>query len=84
MRTKDTDTPSWSTASIEDAADTTPMELSILAEYLHLCRVSHVRVFALHCFLEAIRHFVAARRVTTLLLVGLLIALVIAAGSLML
>lgn len=80
MNTNDIVTPSWSTASFGDAADTSPMELAALGEHLDLCNVSHGRVFALHCFAETMMGFVAARFVTTLVLVALMIAV----GSLVL
>lgn len=56
------------------------MELAVLGEHLNLCKVSHGRLFALHCFAETMKRFVAARFVTTLVLVALLIAI----GSLVL
>jgi hypothetical protein len=65
--------PSWSTASFGDAADTSPMELSVLEDHLDLCKGSHGRLFALHCAAEALNGFVAARFVTTLAVVALLI-----------
>lgn len=74
MKVNDIVTPSWSTASFGDAADTSPMELAALGEHLDLCKVSHSRVFALHCFAETMMGFVATRFVTTLVLVALLIA----------
>lgn len=80
MNTNDIVTPSWSTASFGDVADTSPMELAALGEHLDLCKVSHGRVFALHCFAETMMGFVAARFVTTLVLVALMIAV----GSLVL
>jgi hypothetical protein len=65
--------PYWSTASFGDAASTLPMELSALGAHLDLCRGSRGSVFALRCFAEALKGFVAARFVTTLVLVALLI-----------
>lgn len=73
-------TPSWSTASFGDTADTSPMELSALGEHLDLCRGSRGRLFALHCVAQAMHGFVAARFVTTLVVVALLIGV----GSLVL
>lgn len=80
MNTHDIVTPSWCTASIGDAADASPMELAELGEYVDLCKVSRGRVFAFYCFAETIMGFVAARLVTTLVLVALLVAV----GSLVL
>jgi hypothetical protein len=65
--------PAWSTASFGDAADTSPMELSALGEHLDICQGSRGRLFAWHCVAETMRGFVAARLVTTLMAVALLI-----------
>ncbi|HEY5581983.1 MAG TPA: hypothetical protein VIK56_12630 [Rhodoferax sp.] len=73
MNTNDIVTPSWSTASFGDTADTSPMELSALGEHLDLCKGSRGRLFALHCVAQTLKGFVAARFVTTLVLVALLI-----------
>lgn len=72
--------PCWSTASFGDAADTSPMELSALGEHLDLCRGARGRLFALHCVAQTMHGFVAARFVTTLVVVALLIGV----GSLVL
>ena len=74
MNTNDIVIRSRSAASFGDVAGTSRRELSALGEHLDLCKVSHGRVFALHCFAETMRGFVAARFVTTLVLVALLIA----------
>ena len=63
----------WSTASFGDTADTSPMELSALGEHLDLCKGSRGRLFALQCAAETLNGFVAARFVTTLVMVALLI-----------
>lgn len=65
--------PSWSTASFGDTVDTSPMELSALGEHLDSCQGSRGRLFAWHCVAETMRGFVAARLVTTLMAVALLI-----------
>ena len=70
------DRPPWSTASFGDAADTSPMELSVLGDHLDSCRRSHGRWFALQCAAENLNGFVASRFVTTLTLATLLIGLV--------
>lgn len=71
--------PRWSTASFGDAADTSPMELSALGEHLDLCKAKHGRLLALHCVAQRLHGFVAARFVTTLVVV---VALLIGAASL--
>lgn len=65
-------TPSWSTASFGDAADTSPTDLSVLGEHLDLCKRSRGRLFALHCVGQTMHGFLAARFVTTLVVVALL------------
>lgn len=76
MNTNVISTPSWSTASFGDTADTSPRELSALGEHLDLCRGSHGRLFALQCVALTMHGFVAARFVTTLVMVAFLIGLV--------
>lgn len=73
-------TPFWSTASFGDAADISPLELSALGEHLALCRGARGRLFALQCAAQTMHGFVAARFVTTLVVVALLIGV----GSLVL
>lgn len=63
----------WSTASFGDAADTSPTELSALGEHLDLCRGARGHLFTVHCVAQTMHGFVAARFVTTLLVVVLLI-----------
>jgi hypothetical protein len=65
--------PPWSTASFGDAADTSPMELSVLGEHLHSCKRSHGRWFTLQCLAERMNGFIAARFVTTLAVAALLL-----------
>jgi len=65
--------PSWSTASFGDAAGTSPMELSALGEHLELCRSLSGRLFGLRCAAENVQGFVAARFVTTLVVLSLII-----------
>ena len=65
--------PCWSTASFGDTADASPMELSALGEHLDLCKALSGRLFAVQCRAEVIRTFVAARFVTTLVALALLI-----------
>lgn len=67
--------PRWSTASIADAADTAPMELSELGEHVTRCKGSRSRWFALRCSADAINDFIAPRFVTSLVVVGGLVVL---------
>lgn len=73
MNTNINASPSWSTASFGGAADTSPMELSVLEEHLDLCKESHGRFFALRCAAETMNGFVASRFVTTLVVVVVLL-----------
>jgi hypothetical protein len=57
---------SWNTASWGGSADTSPMEISALGEHLRMCRVPHGRLFAMRCGAELVGRFAAARFVTTL------------------
>jgi len=65
--------PNWSTSSFGHAADTSPGERSALGEHLHLCHSAAGRLFALQCGGEALHRFLAARFVTTLVILALLI-----------
>jgi hypothetical protein len=65
--------PVWSTASFGRAADTLPMELSALGEHLNLCQGSRGRLFVLRSIAETMNTFLAARFVTTVVVVALLI-----------
>jgi hypothetical protein len=65
--------PFWSTASFGDSVDTSPLELSALGEHLDLCKESRGRWFSLQCVAETANAFLAARFVTTLAAVALLI-----------
>ncbi len=75
MSTAPSHRPCWSTASFAEAADTSPMELSALGEHLALCRLLSGRLFVLRCTVEAARDFIAARFVTTLVVVALVAGL---------
>ncbi len=63
-------TPSWSTASFGEPADTSPMELSALGEHLDRCQGSRGRLFGLQCAAEATHGFVVGRLVTTLVVLS--------------
>lgn len=65
---------SWSTSSFGTAADTSPMELSVLAEHLDICKDSRGRLFLVQSVAETINGFLSARFVTTLAAFALLIA----------
>lgn len=67
--------PCWSTASFGGAADTSPMELLDLGDHLSLCRGGSGRWFALRCAVETVHAFLAARLVTTVVVVVLAVAL---------
>ena len=69
-------TPNWSTASFGSTADTSPVELFALGEHLDLCKGCRGRLFALQCLAEAVTGFVAARVVTTLTMLALVIGAV--------
>lgn len=75
MSTGRTPGPCWSTAAFGEAADASPLELSLLGEHLQACRSLCGRLFALGCAAEAALAFLAARIVTTLLAVALLAGL---------
>jgi hypothetical protein len=67
--------PCWRTACFGEAADTSPMELSELGEHLEVCRALSGRLFVLRCAGEGARDFVAARLVTSLVVVVLVAGL---------
>ena len=60
--------PRWSTASIPDSTDTSPMELSALGAHVSRCNGCRGRWFTLRCAIDAVHDFVAPRFVTTLFL----------------
>ena len=74
MNTQAISAPAWSTTSFDTAVDTSPMELSALGEHLARCQGTRGRLFALRCAAEATHGFVAARFVTTLVVVTALLA----------
>ena len=75
MTTQSVHSPRWTTASIPDATDTSPMELFELGAHIDRCNDSRGRWFALRCAADAVHDFVAPRFVTTLLVAGVLIGL---------
>jgi hypothetical protein len=62
--------PCWSTASFGDTTDTSPSDLTTLGDHLHVCQGMSGRLFALRCGADAVGGFVAARCVTTLMVVA--------------
>ena len=68
--------PRWSTASIANAADTSPMELWQLGAHVERCNGSRGRWFALRCAVDAVHEFVAPRFVTTLIIAGMTLGVV--------
>ncbi|MBX3620154.1 MAG: hypothetical protein KF891_09255 [Rhizobacter sp.] len=68
-------TPFWSTASFGDTAETSPGELSGLSEHLESCKGARGRLFTVQCAIDSAHRFIAARFVTTLLVVAATIAL---------
>ena len=70
--------PRWSTASFGDEADPSPAEIATLGAHLNWCRDRTVRLDALQAAASSLRGLVAARFVTTLLVVSLVSALIMA------
>ena len=71
--------PRWSTAALPDAPDTLPMELDELGQHVSRCNGSRGRWFALRCSADALHDFIAPRLITTLFIVGGVIAVTILA-----
>jgi hypothetical protein len=67
--------PRWSTATISDAADTSPMELSALGAHIDRCLGCRDRWFRLRCAVDAVHEFVAPRFVTTLCIAAAVLGL---------
>lgn len=68
--------PRWSSDLFNTTTDATPMDLSALGSHLALCKGANGRLFALQGLARNMRGFMAARFVTTLLLLALLIGAV--------
>ncbi len=71
MNTRAFRNSNWSTASFGDAVETSPMELSAMAEHLDVCRGG--RMFSLQCAASIAHRFMASRFVTTAVVASLLI-----------
>ena len=67
--------PRWSTASLAEAADTSPMELWELGAHVSRCNGCRGRLFALRCAFDAVHGFIAPRFMTTLVIAGAVIGL---------
>lgn len=61
--------PCWSTAALGGGGALRPPDLEALGEHLQRCRAGTGRGFALRCGAERLNGFVAARFITSLLLV---------------
>jgi hypothetical protein len=64
--------PTWSPAAFGASMTNTAIELSELGQHLACCRRQSGRWLVLRCGLDATHHFMAARLVTTLLVIALL------------
>lgn len=69
--------PRWSTTSFGDSTDTGPQELTALGEHVSLCRATRSRFSSLQCGALAVHGLVAARFVTTLAVIAVLIGAVL-------
>jgi hypothetical protein len=67
--------PRWSTASFGKGVGTSPLELRLLGEHLHVCHTLRGRFYGLRCGVEAVQNFVAGRFVTSILVLTLLVSL---------
>jgi hypothetical protein len=74
MHTDTVATRRWATAAEGEAADTSPAELSTLGEHLALCNRARGRLAALRHVAEKMHSFVAARFITTMLVVSVVFA----------
>lgn len=63
----------WTTSSFGEAPSASTLELSALRDHAVRCRSAHVGLFALQCGAEAMAGFVAARQVTTLAILSVLV-----------
>ncbi len=65
----------WSTASFGNPAQASSTELSALGAHFRLCQQPHTKLVKLQCLAQTMHGFVAARFVTTLVVVLLLVGL---------
>ena len=75
MKTNTNTARFWSTASFGGNTEPSSLELLSLGDHLGVCKSPNGHLFALHCVAESVRGFMAARFVTTLMGVALLIGL---------
>lgn len=68
--------PSWSTACFGQTVDTSPADLRQLGEHLQACRPPSERWLTLGCAAERASAFIAARIITSLMVLVLLAGLV--------
>jgi hypothetical protein len=71
--------PHWSTASFGDAAAMSQDEMLVLGEHLHVCRGGNGHLFALRCGADSMQGFVAARIVTTIAVLTLVLGVLLLA-----
>lgn len=67
--------PRWSTSSLGDSAETSPIELALLGSHLTGCKASHGRLLAMQFIAQTLHGFVAPRFVTTVVVIALLVAI---------
>jgi len=72
--------PVWATSTIDEAAGTSPSDLSTLGAHVDRCNGLRGRMFALRCAVDSLTGFLAPRVVTTLVVLGI----VFGVGSLIL
>jgi len=65
----------WSTASNGLVADTLPGELEVLGEHLGNCQSNHRHWLSLHCAVQRMGGFLAARFVTSVVFVLIVLGL---------
>ena len=65
----------WATASTDEVAETSPMELSALGEHVDRCNGSRGRLFAARCAADAVVGFIAPRFVTTVVVIAFILGI---------
>lgn len=69
--------PRWSTAAVGGECGPLPCDLEALGEHLQRCRAGMGRGFAWRCSAESVSGFVAARSITSLLVLSVLLAIAV-------
>jgi len=77
MNTARPNGPFWTTVSLGGTTEPSPVELSVLEDHLRVCRRLCGRLFAIRCRADLLHRFVAARFVTTLVVLTLLTGVVL-------